>query len=456
MSAKLFGTSGMRGIPNIDFTTEQVIKLGLALANLTHGGKIAIGFDTRLTNSWMSCLLSAGMLAGGAEVNNFGLIPTPVLAFLTSKTNCKAGAMITASHNPPEYNGVKIFDGDGMAFNHKLEENIEDLIELNNLDHVDLKEIRNVTSINFTDRYAEMVKESLTLKRKWNVVIDPGCGAAYSLGPNLFRELGCKVLTINAQPDGFFPGRKPEPTSESLNLLTKMVIETHANAGVAYDGDADRMALVDENGILISMDQLIAAYGARTVSLKNKKKIVVPIDTSMCIEESIEAVGGNVIRTAVGDVNVAESVVKNNAALGAEASGAWINPDYSLCPDGILSSLLVIAEVSSQKENSTLSQFVSLVPRYPILRNKINCPKNLHSAVMGSLQSELFNLMSEKSDIQTIDGIRVVSKKEWILIRPSGTEPALRITIETKSEEKTESLMKEVIKLIENIIIKLS
>jgi phosphoglucosamine mutase len=301
-----------------------------------------------------------------------------------------------------------------------------------------------------------MVKESLKLKRKWNVVIDPGCGAACSLGPSLFRELGCKVLTINAQPDGFFPGRKPEPTPESLQLLSKMVTETGANAGVAYDGDADRMALVDENGRFVSMDQLIAAYGARLLSLKTKKRIVVPIDASMCIEESIEKVGGKVIRTSIGDVNVAESVVKHNAVLGAEVSGAWISPDYSLCPDGILSSLLVIAEVSSQKVNSTLSKFVSLAPRYQILRNKINCSKNLHSEVMETIQSELFNLMPEKSDIQTIDGIRVSSKEEWILIRPSGTEPVLRITVEAKNREKAASLMKQVMRKIENKVVKLS
>ncbi|MFC1507222.1 phosphoglucosamine mutase [Thermoproteota archaeon] len=455
MNSKLFGTSGMRGIPNVDFTPELIMKLGLALANLTHGNRIAIGFDTRLTSSFMSCLLSAGMLAGGAEVRNFGLIPTPVLAFLTSNTNCRAGTMITASHNPPEYNGVKIFDGDGMAFSHTLEEKVEDLMGFNNLHRVDSTSIGNVKWINCVDRYVEMVKESLTLKREWSIVVDPGCGAAYSLGPSLFRELGCRVLTINAQPDGFFPGRPPEPTLESLHLLSKMVRETGANAGVAYDGDADRMALVDENGRFVSMDQLIASYGARLLSLKNKKRIVVPIDASMCIEESIEAVGGNVIRTAVGDVNVAESIVKNNAAFGAEASGAWISPDYSLCPDGILSSLLVISEISGQKGNPTLSKFVSLASRYPILRKKINCSKNLHSEVIEKLHSELFNLMPEKSDIQTIDGIRITSKKEWILVRPSGTEPVLRITVESKSTRKTESLMKEVIRIIENIVIKL-
>ncbi len=211
-----------------------------------------------------------------------------------------------------------------------------------------------------------------------------------------------------------------------------------------------------KNGRFVSMDQLIATYGARLLSLKNKKRIVVPIDASMCIEESIEAIGGNVIRTAVGDVNVAESIVKNNAVFGAEASGAWISPDYSLCPDGILSSLLVISEISSQKGTPTISKFVSLASRYPILRKKINCSKNLHSEVIEKLQSELFNLMPEKSDIQTIDGIRIASKEEWILVRPSGTEPVLRITVESKNESKAESLMKEVIKLIENILIKLS
>jgi phosphoglucosamine mutase len=446
----------MRGILNVDFTPEFVMNLGLALANLTHGDRIALGFDTRLTSSLMSCLLSTGMLSGGAEVKNFGLIPTPVLAFLTSNTNCRAGAMITASHNPSEYNGVKLFDGNGMAFSHALEKKVEDLMTFNNLHRVESKSIQNLNSISCVDRYIEMVKESLILKQKWRVVVDPGCGAAYSLGPRLFRELGCKILTINAQPDGFFPGRPPEPTLESLNLLSRMVIETGANAGIAYDGDADRMALVDEKGTFISMDQLIAAYGAELLSQKNKKKIVVPIDASMCIEESIEAVGGKVIRTAVGDVNVAESVVKDSAAFGAEASGAWISPDYSFCPDGILSSLLVISVVSSQKVNPTLSKFVNLANRYQILRTKINCSKNLHSAVMEKLQLEIINLMPEKSDIQTIDGVRVASKQEWILVRPSGTEPVLRVTVEAKSKRKAESLMKEVMKIIENIVIKLS
>ncbi|MBS7623927.1 phosphoglucosamine mutase, partial [Candidatus Bathyarchaeota archaeon] len=164
-----------------------------------------------------------------------------------------------------------------------------------------------------------------------------------------------------------FPGRPPEPTTESLSILSSVVKESHADAGVAYDGDADRMALVDESGGVVPMDQLIAAYSAYLVSAEGEKAIVVPVDASMCIEESVEEAGGVVIRTQVGDVNIARAVLEHKAALGAETSGAWISPDYSLCPDGILSSMLVLAAVSSERLNTTLSDFVRPIPRYPML-----------------------------------------------------------------------------------------
>lgn len=215
------------------------------------------------------------------------------------------------------------------------------------------------------------------------------------------------------------------------------------------------MAIVDETGELVPMDQLIAAYGAYLVSL-NEKTIVVPVDASMCIEESIVGIGGSVIRTAVGDVNVAEAVLKHKAALGAEASGAWINPNYSLCADGILSSMLVLATVSSQRVNTTLSKFVNSISRYPILRGKVPCPDELKTEVMNEFQSELFKIMPEKSEILTIDGVRAASEDGWILIRPSGTEPVLRITVEAKDRSKAELLMTQTLALMQNMIKRLS
>ena len=456
MKQTLFGTSGIRGVANSGLTSELVLKVGLAIASFTKAGSVAVGFDTRLSSDMIVHSLMAGLLAGGAEVRNHGLIPTPVLAYLTSDTRSDAGAMVTASHNPPEYNGIKLFGKDGMAFNHDLQDRIEELVNLAEPQRASWNSLRRVEPVDYTHRYVEMVRSLVVIERQWKVVIDPGCGAAYALGPRLFREQGCKVLSINAQPDGFFPGRSPEPTNESLDLLSKVVKESGANAGVAYDGDADRMALVDEAGEIVPMDQLMAAYGAYLVSLENEKTIVVPVDASMCIEESVEEAGGRVVRTPVGDVNVAQAVLEHKAALGAEASGAWINPDYSLCPDGMLSSLLVIAAVSSERLNTTLSKFVRPIPRYPILRSKVTCPQELQAKVMDELQSELLRIMPRECETLTVDGVRLSVSTEWVLARPSGTEPVLRVTVEAKDRTRAESLMSQTISLAQRTIKQIS
>jgi len=417
---------------------------------------VAVGFDTRLSSDMITHSLTAGLLAGGTKVRNHGLIPTPVLAYLTSDTRADAGAMVTASHNPPEYNGIKLFSKDGMAFNRDLQNRIEELVNSADLQRASWNSLQRVEPVDYTHRYLEMVRSIVVIERQWKVVVDPGCGAAYSIGPRLFREQGCKVLSINAQPDGFFPGRAPEPAAGSLDVLSTVVKESGANAGVAYDGDADRMALVDETGTIVPMDQLIAAYGAHLVSLENEKTIVVPVDASMCIEESVEEAGGRVVRTPVGDVNVAEAVLEHKAALGAEASGAWINPDYSLCPDGMLSSMLVIAAVSSERLNTTLSKFVSQIPRYPILRSKVTCPQELQARVMSELQSELFRIMPRESEMSTIDGVRFSAPTEWVLVRPSGTEPVLRVTVEAKNRAEADSLMSQAISLAQRTIKQIS
>jgi len=456
LNQTLFGTSGIRGIVNSELRPELVLKVGLAIASFTKAGSVAVGFDTRLSNDMMGHSLMAGLLAGGAGVRSHGLIPTPVLAYLTSDTRSDAGAMVTASHNPPEYNGLKLFGKDGMAFNHDLQNRIEELVNSAEPKRASWNSLQRVERVDCTHRYVEMIRSLVVIEKQWKVVVDPGCGAAYAIGPRLFREQGCKVLSINAQPDGFFPGRSPEPTNESLDLLSKAVKESGANAGVAYDGDADRMALVDEAGEIVPMDQLIAAYGAYLVSLENEKTIVVPVDASMCIEESVEEAGGRVVRTPVGDVNVAQAVLEHKAALGAEASGAWINPDYSLCPDGMLSSILVMAAVSSERLNTSLSKFVRPIPRYSILRSKVTCSQGLQPKVMSELQSELSRVMPRESELSTIDGVRLSAPAEWVLVRPSGTEPILRVTVEAKDRAEADSLMSQTISLAQHTIKKLS
>ncbi|MEM4251051.1 MAG: phosphoglucosamine mutase [Candidatus Bathyarchaeia archaeon] len=451
MRHNLFGTSGIRGVVNNDLTPELVLRIGLAVATFTNSGRVAVGFDTRQSSGMVTHSLIAGLLAGGAEVENHGMIPTPVLAYLASDTDSDAGVMVTASHNPPEYNGVKIFDKDGMALDDDSQKKVEEIFESTNLKYADWRDLRRAERVDYTHRYIEMVKSLVVIEKRLRVVVDPGCGAAYSIGPRLFREVGCEVLSVNAQPDGFFPGRPPEPTAESLSVLSRVVKETRADAGVAYDGDADRMALVDEFGDVAPMDQLIAAYAAYLVSAEGERTIVVPVDASMCIDESVEEAGGKVIRTPVGDVNVARAVLEHKAALGAEASGAWINPDYSLCPDGILSSMLVLAAVSSERLNTTLSEFVKPIPKYPILRTKVACPREISNRVMNELQLELLRILPSE-EVSRIDGLRLSSPGGWVLVRLSGTEPVLRVTVEAKDPAEAESLMSETINIAQRVI----
>ncbi|MGQ9542873.1 MAG: phosphoglucosamine mutase [Candidatus Bathyarchaeia archaeon] len=449
MKGNLFGTSGVRGIVGLDLTPNLILNLGVALANLVGSSKVSTGFDTRVSSRMVLSCLVAGLMAGGARVLNHGLVPTPTLAYLTSNMNSKAGAMVTASHNPPCYNGVKMFDERGATFNHDLQMEIERLSKAPAYARWD--SLGMVEEANYTRPYMEMVERAVNLRRRWRVIVDPGCGAACSIAPTVLNELGCEVIGINTQPDGFFPGRIPEPTVESLSILSEIVRNTGADVGVAYDGDADRMALVDERGEVLNMDRLIAAFASYIVSSGLGRVVVVPVDVSMCVEESVEAVGGSVVRSAVGDVNVAETVLRCNASFGAEASGAWIIPKHNLCPDGILSSVSVL-EAVSEGAGETLSNFVTPIRTYHTMRAKVDCPNRLKEKIMSSLYTDLSSIMPEISEILTVDGIRVSSQSGWILVRPSGTEPVIRVTVEAQDPQIAKSLMHDTLTMIRHTI----
>ncbi|MBS7623928.1 phosphoglucosamine mutase, partial [Candidatus Bathyarchaeota archaeon] len=190
MRHKLFGTSGIRGVANSELTPELIMRIGLAVAAFTKAGRVAIGYDTRQSSDMVTYSLIAGLLAGGAEVENHGLVPTPVLAYLASDTDSDAGVMVTASHNPPEYNGVKLFDKDGTAYDHDSQRKVEELFESTNLKYADWRGLRRAERVDYTHRYIEMVKSLVVIEKRLRVVVDPGCGAAYSIGPRLFREQG--------------------------------------------------------------------------------------------------------------------------------------------------------------------------------------------------------------------------------------------------------------------------
>ncbi len=448
---RLFGTSGIRGVVNEELTPHLALQTGLAIAtNLNNTGTVTIAHDTRTSSPMLEAALTSGLLCGGCSVLRLGMLPTPALAYLTRVLSTNSGVMVTASHNPPEYNGIKLFNGDSLAYTDKQQSEIQCIIERKSFKRVPWQLLGSSSAAYATDKYVGMILDNVPLSRKWALVLDPGCGATAHVAPTIFRGLGCKVVAINTQPDGFFPGRSPEPTEVSLQNLCEVVKGSGADAGFGYDGDGDRVVMVDERGEMISPDRLLAAYAAHVVRKRGGGTVVTHVDTSMCVDAAVEARGGRVMRTGVGDVNISVGIKAIGAVFGGEPIGAWVHPEYHLCPDGILSSALLLEAL--EDEDATPSQFVSDVPTFPILREKVDCPNLLKEKVMLTLKDGLPKSFPNYTDVLEQDGIRISVDGGWLLVRPSGTEPILRITVEATSGEEAEQVMGKSLRIVRQAV----
>ena len=448
---KLFGTSGIRGIANREVTSELALKVGLALATYIENGNFLVARDTRVSGEMIENALTAGILAGGANANKLGIAPTPALAFLTKKHGLNAGVMITASHNPPEYNGIKIFNSDSTGLNEKQQEEIEKIMEHENFRLAEWNKIGKCVDVKYWIKdYIHQILGSLSFKKSWFVVIDPGCGATSAVAPFIFRELGCKVRALNAQPDGFFPGRSSLPDRESLKPLGSVVRELKADVGIAYDGDGDRVVFIDENGNFVSLDQSLALYAAYVIEKNRGGTVVTHVEASMCVEDTVEKLGGKVLRTKVGDVSIANAMKNCGAVFGGEPCGAWIHPEHHFCPDGILSSVLFLKMLD--EKDAKLSELISQVPSYPILREKVECPNNFKETVMRKVESKIAEVFPDFKDKITVDGVRLSLSDGWILIRPSGTEPVIRITAEARDYTVADEIMQKTLVFVNRLV----
>jgi phosphoglucosamine mutase len=326
MKQRLFGTSGIRGIINSDYYADLPLKVGLAIATLTNSGDILTGRDSRVSSSMFEESLISGLLAGGSSVQCLGLVPTPVLAFLTRELDAETGVMITASHNPPEYNGIKLFCKDSCAYADDQQVQIEEIIRNQSFRRVcasTWKTLIDARKINEVNSYFEIIRNKIKLNKKWRIVLDLGHGATCCIAPKLFREKNLEVITINSHIDGFFPGRKPLPDAESLIPLFNVVKNLSADIGIAYDGDGDRMSIIDEKGSMIPSDQLMAAFAAHRFKKNDGGIVVTTVEASLCMESMVEEYSGKVIRTNVGDVAIATSTKKHRAIFGGEPCVAW-------------------------------------------------------------------------------------------------------------------------------------
>lgn len=448
MIPKLFGTSGIRGKVGNEITLDLITKVGMAVSTYIggKGNQIVIGFDTRTSNRMVENAITAGILQCGCDVISLGMVPTPLVGYAAMRLNADLGIMITASHNPSQYNGIKLWNTTGMAYTQDQERTIEKIVHEKNFSKVSWENIGKIEdNRSIVSEYIDDLLNNVNIKGDLKVVVDCANGAGSYISPIVLRKAGLDVITLNCQPDGFFPGRLPEPSEANLSELMEVVKATGSDIGIAHDGDADRMVAIDDRGKMADFDKLLAL-----VSSQVGGKVVTTVDASFCIDMCMEKKGGEVIRTRVGDVHVAEAIVETNASFGGEPSGTWLHPDFCMCPDGILSALKVIEIV---EKKGPLSKLLDDIPSYPTVRDKIECENIQKTLIMEKVKEELPDYFDDIKDVNFIDGVRIsMEDGSWILIRPSGTESYIRITLEGRTMEKAREIRNIAREFIEGIL----
>ncbi|MFP4001982.1 MAG: phosphoglucosamine mutase, partial [Thermoplasmata archaeon] len=322
---RMFGTNGVRGKVNEDMNSELALKLGEAIGTWIGSPKeVAMGADTRASNYMLKNAVASGLMATGCDVIDLGEAPTPAIQYYT-KEKADFGIAITASHNPPEFNGIKCIDSDGTELIKWMEEEIEDIYFSEDFELVEWDEVGERRSDDplrlYSEAIAKKIDKDLISNSKPRVVLDCANGAGCYLTPYLLRELGCEVITLNAQPDGSFPGHNSEPTEENLQDLIELTSKADIDIGIAHDGDADRAIFIDENGKYIHGDKILTLIAKRLVEEKGGGTVVTPVSSSSSVEDVVEENGGRLIYTAVGSPIVARKMKEEDAIFGGEENG---------------------------------------------------------------------------------------------------------------------------------------
>ena len=402
----LFGSSGIRKL-----FAQELLSLGplVGAAVSVDAKRIVLATDTRTSRSTLSDAILSGLISGGAEVSFGGIAPTPSVALAAGQAD--AGVMITASHNPENYNGYKLFRPDGSSYTVSQQEEIERRVAEPVYAAWDKQ--GSVSPADIITPHKEKILAEITVPENMTVVVDCGNGAGGQITPDVLGADGAKVIPVNCDPSGKF-ARPSEPLEKNLLHIPELIRKTGASCAVVNDGDADRMMAFDNLGRYVDGDSLLALFA----KYLDAKQVVTTVDASMSIEEVAE-----VHRTPVGDSFVSEELL-SWGTFGGEPSGSWIFPKHSLCPDGPYAAAL-FAEISSEWN---VAEELDALPKYTILRDAVMTPNG--KEIMGILGAE-----------NPTDGIRFADENGWYLIRASGTEPKVRCTAEGRTKEDAKRML---------------
>ncbi|MFH1850398.1 MAG: phosphoglucosamine mutase [archaeon] len=430
---KLFGSSGIRGVYGEKITADLALNLGRALGTLGMSD-VVVAHDTRLSQTVLKTSLFGGLLSAGCSVTDLHTAPTPLICYGTRRLGKDAGVMITASHNPAEYNGFKLWNSEGRAFSAGQETQIESTIGSGRYKQVGWNEVDvEINEYDIGPDYAEDILDRFSLKGKSRVLIDAANGAACGISPLLLEKFGYDVVSVNATSDGGFPNRHPEPSPVNLGKTVEIMRRKKCQIGFCHDGDADRVMTIDDTGTVVDYDHFLAYICRKMVELTGIRKVVTTVDASMLLDVCLP--DAEVIRTPVGDVFVANKLEEAGACFGGEPCGAYIFPEFGLWPDGIYSIFRILQFLETEKE--PLSKILSRMPDIEFKRSKLPCPEGRKAGVMEEIRS----LVPEDCTFSDVDGIRMDWGDSLVLIRPSGTQPIMRINAEARTRERLNSLM---------------
>ncbi|MFX0004419.1 MAG: hypothetical protein ACFE9C_09690 [Candidatus Hodarchaeota archaeon] len=449
MANSIFGTSGIRRVflnyseSDLMFTPQMSLDVGLSLGTyLKAGSTVVIGKDIRMSALPIEYALISGIVSCGCNVKTLGIVTTPTLAASLHFLDADAGVMITASHNTPEYIGLKLWNPSGVGYSPEQEIEISRIYDQKDFLKIEYDQIGKVTEINdINDIHISNITDRIKFEgSNLHAIVDPGNGSGCDIVPKLLSSYNVNIMTLNSQMDGRFPGRHSEPSKENLIQISKFLkISQHEDIGIALDGDADRVIFLDEDGEIIDPIRLLALLAKYFIQENNvpkdKMKIATPINSSSLIDDVLNPLGCEVIRTEVGDIKVALALQEYGGFLGGETSGTYIWPNYHFGPDSIVTIATILQMIT--KTSLSLKELLLDIPEYPYYAEKFKLKKDVpfsdkvHREIINEMMNSLKNQGKRNININQMDGCRFDFEDGWLLIRRSGTSPYLRISGES-------------------------
>jgi phosphomannomutase/phosphoglucomutase len=449
---KLFGTNGIRGIVNELLTTEFASEIGLTLATYTDGGLIVVAQDPRTSGGFIKHSIIAGLISGGCDVYNLHTLPTPALQYGVKHYGADAGIMVTASHNPPEYNGVKVISKDGTELSRAEEERFENIFFSKKFRRVPWTDFGTLTSIDNTpkvyiDAILKHVDVDLIRKKHFNILLDCSNGAASYTTPYLLDKLGCRVISLNAHPDGLFPAHPSEPKKDNLRETIEIAKTVKPDITIAHDGDADRAIFIDDEANYLFGDQIAALVTREKMREHGGGTVVTAINSSQAIEDVVRDNNGTLVLTKVSPIEMARKLREVDGVIAPEETGGIIFPEHQYCRDGGMTIAFVLSILA--KSGKKLSELIDELPKYYIIKDSIKTDRK--EEVERRFKEESRSMPGIEK-IVDIDGLRAYLRDGNFLVRKSGTEDIIRIFAESKSRDRVSEIFGEVKKTVARMI----